>query len=132
MSAVARDVAALEVEKWMDYKKVNPRKREQYKENIETLIDAVSDGVIVLDDEYQLVHELNFPLKGDMVTSKLEYKPRLTVHAIHQALQGIKAADADGRICAYIAALTGKPKGVVAQLDTEDYSIAQSIAIFFL
>ncbi len=51
---------------------------------------------------------------------------------IHSHLQGVKPSDADGRVGAYIAALTSTPKAVINCLDTEDYGIAQSIAIFFL
>ena len=129
---VAREVAAQEIEKWLDYKKINDRKREQYKDSIDALIDAVSDGVLTVDEDHNLVQSLKFPIGNEVTTSKLEYKPRLKVASVHSALQGVKTADADGRICAYIAALTSQPKGVITALDTEDYSIGQAIAIFFL
>jgi len=132
MAAVAKDVAAKEIERWLDAKKVNERKREAYADSIETLTDAVSDGVLTVDGEHNLVQLLKFPTEGEVPVTSLKYKPRLKVATIHLHLQGVKTSDADGRILAYIAALTGTPKEIVRSLDTEDYSIGQAIAIFFL
>jgi len=132
MAAVARDVAAQEIENWLDHKKVNERKREAYRDSIDTLVDAVSDGVLTVDAEHNLVQSLKFPTEGEVPVNALRFKPRLKMSTIHLHLQGVKTADADGRILAYIAALTGTPKEVVRSLDTEDYSIGQAIAIFFL
>ena len=81
------------------------------------------------------MQELKFPIEdkgGSTAFKTLEYKPRLNMASIHLHLQGVKSADADGRVCAYVAALTSKPKELIKKLDTEDYGIAQAIAIFFL
>jgi hypothetical protein len=47
-------------------------------------------------------------------------------------MQGVKASDGDGRVCAYVAALSSQPKEVIKHLDTEDYAIATAVAVFFL
>ncbi len=129
---VSADVATKEIDKWLDYKHIKEKKRESFKEQIEALIDAVADGNLILNEKHELVQTLTFPLDGDLPLKELNYKPRLKVSTIHQHLNGVKSTDADGRICAYVAALTSKPKDVIKGLDTEDYSIAQAIAIFFL
>lgn len=133
MDKVSRDVATQEIESWLDYKKVNSRKRESYQEQIDTLIDGVCDGALTLNpDTHALTHHLKFPLEAEVTTTSLDYAPRIKMKAVHQNMQGTKAGDADGRVCAYIATLTGKPKDVIKAMDTEDYSIAQAVAIFFL
>jgi hypothetical protein len=129
---VSIDVATEEVNKWLDYKKVNEKKREAYKDNIDALVQGVCDGILILNEDNTFTHNLQFPIEGEMPIHKLDYKPRLKMSTVHNHLQGVKPSDGDGRVCAYIAALTSKPKAVVKDLDTEDYSIGQSIAIFFL
>ena len=129
---ISKDVAKEEVDKWLDCKRVNEKKRESYEDNIETLIDAVAAGILVLNEDNAFIHNLIFPLKGELPIKELVYKPRIKVSAIHTHLKGVKTSDADGRICAYVAALTSKPRAVITDLDTEDFSIAQSIAVFFL
>lgn len=132
---IAREVAEQEVQDWLDFKKVNARKRQNYKENIETLVDSIVVGILTLNDDKSFVQKLNFPLgeEGKEATiTTLTYKPRIKVQTVQVCLQGIKPADADGRVCGYISALTGTDRNIIKQLDTEDYSIGESIAIFFL
>ena len=130
---VALDVAIEEVNKWLDYKRVNDKKRESYKENIETLVDAVADGYLRLNQEdHKFILELKFPTDGESPVKSLEFKPRIKVSQVHQHLQGVKSTDADGRLLAYVAALTSQPSGIIKGLDTEDYNVALAIAIFFL
>jgi hypothetical protein len=132
MEKIARDIAITEVTSWLDYKKVNEKKRETYKESIDTLVDSVVDGSLSLSDDKVFVHTLKFPIGKEVSIPALEYKPRLQLAAVHSQLKNVKGDDADGRIVAYVAALTGQPKEVIKNLDTEDYSTAQAIAIFFL
>lgn len=131
---VSKDLATEEINSWLDYKKVSDKKRESQKEQVESLIDAIADGSLTFKDDktFTFVQVLKFQTEGDSPLTKLEYKPRLKMSTIHSHLQGVKSSDADGRICAYIAALTATPKALINSLDTEDYGIAQSIAIFFL
>lgn len=129
---VSRDVAEKEITKWLDFKRVNDKKRETQSDSVDVLIDAVADGFLTLNDNHTLVHNLIFPIEGELPVRELEYKPRLKVSTVHTHLNGVKSSDADGRVCAYVAALTSRPKDVIKGLDTEDYSISQSIAVFFL
>jgi hypothetical protein len=130
---IAKDIAAQEVQGWLDFKKIKEKKQESYKDQIEVLVDAVSEGTLEINSETKTITQnLDFPIGSEMKVSKLEYKPRLTVGEIQSHMGGVKATDADGRITAYVAALTNQPKELIKKLDTEDNSIAQSIAIFFL
>jgi hypothetical protein len=132
MSKVAREVAEQEIEKWLDYKKVSPKKRESLADHIDTLIDTVCDGYLVLNDDHSLTLQLKFPIESETQTSDLNFKPRIKVNTVYNHMQGVKAGDGDGRLFANVAALTSKPKELIKALETEDYSICQAIAVFFL
>lgn len=134
MNKISRELAELEIEKWLEYKKVSDRKKEAYKDGIETLIDSVCEGLLVLrPEDHVLEQTLKIPIgSGDTEIKKLEFKPRIKISSVHNHLAGVKSSDGDGRLCAYIAALTSKPKDIIKGMDTEDYSVGQSIAVFFL
>ena len=127
--------ATQEVSKWLDCKKINEKKRDVYASQIETLVDGFVDGILELDSETKkITHNLKFPLeddKGVATVSKIVYKPRMRVSEPYAYLQGVKSSDADGRVNAYIAALTEQSTGIIKKLDTEDYAIASSIVVFF-
>lgn len=131
MEKVSREVATEEVNSWLDYKKISDKKRIAQKDQIDSLVDAVCDGTLTLKADKTFVQELKFT-EGENAILKLEFKPRLKMSVIHSHLQGVKSSDADGRIGAYIAALTNMPKSVIGTMDTEDFGVAQSIALFFL
>lgn len=135
MEKISREVAQAEVEKWLDYKRVNSKKRETYEDNIETLVESITNGFLTLGEDHVFQHSLKFPITnsdGETTVSTLEYKPRIKVSEIQKYMQGIKPTDGDGRVAGLIAALTGKTKAIVKDMDTEDYTISQAIAIFFL
>ena len=54
------------------------------------------------------------------------------METIHAHLQGVKSSDADARVAAMCAAVTGNPKAIILKQDTEDYSIGQAVVVFFL
>lgn len=130
---VDKKTASNEVEGWLDFKKVPASKRESMKATIDNFIDAICDGILTIDATTHVVtHNLSFPIGTDAKIEKFEYKPRINMGTVNLHLQGVKSSDADGRLCAYVAALTSKPKAVIVQMDTEDNAIAQLIALFFL
>ena len=135
MSKIPLKTAEAEVDKWLDYKKVKDKKRENNKEQIELIVDAVCDGTLVLDDKFVFTHKLLFPLgssENEGKIKELKYRPRLMVREINAKMKGVKANDPDGRIVSYIAALSDQPSGIISSLDTEDNSLAQQIVSFFL
>jgi hypothetical protein len=127
---VSPEVAQQEIEAWLDAKRISSRKREEdgYKQAIETLVDGVVAGILTIREDRTIEHALLFPLDG--FADKLEYKSRITVEAVNSRMKGVK--DGSGRIMATIAALTDKATAVISKLDTEDFGIAQAVAIFFL
>ncbi len=133
MGKVNRETATADINAWLDAKRVSTKKREAYSDSIETLIDAVEMGDLVLRkaDNF-LIQTLQVPTDGEAPVKTLEFKPRLQVFEIHKQQENEKATDSNVIILAYVAALTGQVKGVIKKLYTDDYRICQSIAIFFL
>lgn len=133
MSAVNLEKAQDEVKTWLDYKKVGQGKREKQRNQIEVLIDAVADGTLVLNPDFSFTHKLKFPIgEGAEQLKELKYKGRLIQEEVMTYLKRYKSDDMDGRVQAYILALTKEVSGNIVRLDTEDNSIAQGIAIFFI
>lgn len=129
---VTREIAERDVNDWLDFKKVGLQKRISNKDQIEGLIDAVSEGTLLLKEDKVFVHTLKFPIGSEQVTDKFEYQPRIKLSQVQTHLQHVKGSDSASIITAYIAALTGKPSKLIGELDSEDSRIAQNIALFFL
>lgn len=132
-SSITREVAEAEVNKWLDFKGVTERKREKQKDNIESLIDSVESGQLILNDDHSFTQVLSVPMNGEIPVREIKFKPRVPVSVFQIQLQGIKAGnDPLGVVIAYISGLTGLPKGVVRALDSDDYAVASAIAVFFM
>lgn len=131
-SKVPKKLAEKEVDSWLDYKRVKPKKREENKSSVETLVDGFECGVLSLNPQTKEIDfKLDFPIGNEGAIKKLTFKPRLKVGDAHAKLKGVGAGDVDGRIAAYVAALTDKNTALIREIDSEDYSFAQAIAIFF-
>jgi hypothetical protein len=132
MGKVNRELAEQTVDKWLDYKRVKPAKRESYRASIENITDAVEEGSLILNEEtHELEYTLDIPI-GDSKIQVLKFRPRLTVGEINKRLKGVSPKEADARVVAYVAALTGQNSGVIELLDTNDYDVCQAISVFFM
>jgi hypothetical protein len=129
MSKVSREVAEKDVERWLDFKRVKGLKREKNKEAIESMIECVMDGTLVVDEECVITHNLLFPLGNDESIRELKYAPRLTVGRISEYTKNSKTNDE--RVCGYISALSGQANGIISKMETEDYSVVGNVVIFF-
>lgn len=140
MAKIAYDVAEKEVNAWLDSKKVGESKRVAKRENIETLINAMCDGDLILKlseptKELSFIQTLKTPLKGEkgaVGISELKYKNRMSTAQLQACMKSVKLNDGLGIIIAIIGVLTGELNPSLQELDTEDFSIAQAIASFFL
>lgn len=125
---IAIEVAQAEIEKWLDGTKVANSKRVASKTDIEMLVDAVADGLLVVNEDFTLTQTLVWPLEG---VSELTYKARLSVGDPASRLKEFKADDIHGMVLAYVATLTAKPNALIKQIDRKDYRISTAIAGFF-
>jgi len=128
---ISENIARRDIDKWLDVKKIRPKKREEKKESIDKLVDAVMDGMLsVENDGSKLVQKLIHPI-GEI--RELSYKSRISLAEKNRHTLGVNIAeDFGGYILAHVAALTDKPKTLVGKMDTEDNDIANSIALFFI
>jgi hypothetical protein len=131
MSKVSKDVAAADINRWLDFKKVPDRRRSDLSDQVESLVSMVEEGNLIVNEDCSLELILTEPIAE---RDRLRFKTRLQVRDIHTRLKGagIKGGDADGRIVAYISALTGLSMGECELLDTSDYSFASNVVVFFM
>ncbi|KKN42128.1 hypothetical protein LCGC14_0716320 [marine sediment metagenome] len=129
---VQLEQAVEEIDGWLDRKKIFPSAREELKDAIEILVEAISLGYLSLNDKGEFKQELLFPLKEEQALTHLDYKSRLNDRMLEPHLKGVKAGNGDARIVAYLACLTGQAKGIIKALDTADRKITNAIVIFFV
>lgn len=133
MVGVNAEQAALEVGGWLDFKKIFQKARLESRDSIDLMEDMVQEGVLEFDSETnEITHNLLFPVGEEEKISKLIYKPRLTDRMLEPYMKGVKGTDADGRLTAYVAALTSQMRGIIKGLDSQDKKISIAIAVFFL
>jgi len=136
MTKVERSVAERDVRGWLDFKNISDRKRTDNNDQIEALIEAVQDGAISIDEQSkEIIQKLRIPIKndeGETTVESLTYVPRVKVYELHDKLEGVKGSDVHGMVLAYASALTKQKKVVLKHMDSGDYSIAQTISIFFM
>lgn len=135
MTQISNDVAVKEIERWLDAKKVSKAKRQSSEDSISALVAAVEDGkLLISDDGTILTQVLEFEIGSDNPVKQLAYKLRLTVDEIHKRMIGsqVKATDLHGTLRVYVCALTDQHYVAVGKMDTADYSLATTIAGFFM
>lgn len=133
MAKIALDIATEEVLGWLKYKKISETQIDSNDDSVEELAAAISEGVLKLDEKSkELKHTLKFPVGEEIKITELTYRPRLNDSIISPHMKGVKPNDADGRLNAYICALTGEARGIIRKLDTVDKKISLAIAVFFL
>lgn len=123
-----------ELEAWLDWRKILPSQKEAYKDDIEKLADAMTLGLVSIDEEKKIHVKLRFPVgeEGPDQLKELVCKARINDFDLQPYLKNVKAADGDGRILAYKAALTGVMKAQIQRLDSVDQGIMNSVVVFFL
>lgn len=126
------ELAIKEVNDWLDYKNVRPKRREGLKEHSEAIAEAIADGVLSIDKDKNIVHKLIIPFGEEHKVQELKYKPRINDSMKIPHMKGVANNDASGMLHATIATLTGEPRAVVAKMDMEDMDIARNIAVFFI
>lgn len=125
---MTEELALKEVNKWLDYKKIRSKEREEKEAQIGILVDSIVDGSLVLNEDFSLVQKLDFELEN---VKELVFKPRLTVAEINLKLRAIDASKAHEMLVAYASAATGKPSEIIRRLDANDYKVANAINMFF-
>lgn len=130
---VSIEVAQQDVNRWLDSKRISDKKRQDNERVVDTLVSAVMEGNLVWDDEKKLLKQiLQWPVGENEELKSIEYKHRITQGDISARLRNSKSDDAFAVMGVYISAITGQPVAILDKLDSSDYSIAQSVAVFFM
>lgn len=131
--AVSKEQSINEINQWLNFKNVRSKKRKTNEDSIDELVEGIEEGYLTFDaDTNELTLELGIPLGTDGQIKSLTFKPRMSVGEIHEYLKKVKPGDADGRLTAYVKALTGQPSAVIDSMDTGDSALTTSIVVFFL
>lgn len=132
-NVLAPEVAQAEVQRWLDFKRINEKKREEKKESIESLVSYFEDGTLELQEDYTIKQTLKFPIGANEAVKELTFKPRLTVKEINNAKnKNAKGFDTDSYITDRMAALTGVNRELLLNLDTVDAGVCNTIVVFFV
>lgn len=115
------ELAKKEVEKWLDIKRVRPKKREKLKDQISLMCEFFEDGTFILNDDGKIVQNLLFETGGK---KELVYESRLSINKLNEF-------DHQSHYVNVVSALTGELTGVIAGLDSEDTEPALVITSFF-
>jgi len=126
---MTKELAIEEIKKWLDFKRILPKEREEKQPQTDILVDAMQSGSLILNEDHSLTQILRFELE---TVKELTYKARLTVGEINAKLRGIDSSKAHDLLVAYVSVATGSPMGIIKQLDSNDYKVAQAINMFFL
>lgn len=129
---ITPELAEMEVNKWLDFKKISPSKRISKKDAIKGLINGLVDGDLVIAEDMKIVQTLKIPIGHEGKIKELEFKARINIGAVQHHLQKVDSSDADGRVVCYVQALTGQPAAMIKSMDSVDYDVAQTIALFFI
>lgn len=132
MDKINVETAQQDVEKWLELKKIGSAKRQSMKDSIESLVDGIRDGILSIKDTGEIQQTLKFPLGEDEAVKTLVFKPRISIKEVKPYLKEVRSSDVDGRLSAYVAALTNTSKDIIEKMDSEDSGVSNSIAVFFL
>lgn len=136
MEQVNQNMAIDTVTKWMDLKRIKPRRREALKNFIENLVDAVMEGELTLNEETGVLsYRLINPVGSDESLKTLNFKPRITEYEMDKYRPSVKNIS-DPMLAStllVLATLTDESTAILKQLDkSTDFPLCESIAIFFM
>jgi len=133
MENVSLEIAQKDISSWLDSKRVSEKKRKDNERVVDTLVSAVMEGNLVWDEEQKLLKQrLQWPVGENEELKHIDFKQRITQGDISARLRNAKSDDAFAVMGVYISAITGQPIAILDKLDSSDYSIAQSVAVFFM
>lgn len=135
MKKVTNEVAAQDFERWLSFKHISDRKREENSQYGAQITEAIQDGVIEVTEDHELKYTLPEPIKDDdggVICKELFFKPRIRVEKLNDKLKAYKPTDADGRVLAHISALTGESAGIIGKMYSDDYKLCEAIVMYFL
>lgn len=129
---VDEQTAEKELNRWLEAKRVPARKREQNDQVLTTLAGAIQDGRLIVTDTGQITVKLLYPIGNGGEIDRLDFSNRIKAKQVRKMKVNDDAFDTMGQVMAIAAAATNNSMKLLGELDNEDYSLIQSIAVFFM
>jgi len=131
-NVIPKEKAAEEFSAWLEYQQVSDKTISENEDSIDRIVNKISSGDMIINEDKSMLFRLSFPIGADSHIKELSIKNRITRRDALPHLNGVKPTDADGRILAYSAALTGQNKAILSEMDSRDQKILDSIVAFFI
>ena len=131
---IDREHAQDDIERWADARRMSDKKKAANSETIESLVDAIEQGVLIVNEDFSLTQKFTFPIEnteGAIELGEIKFTPRLRYKSVKQYMKSIKQDDAMGMVHAHICALTSTPMGLIDSLDMTDLGLSRQIASLF-
>ncbi len=129
---VSEDVALKEVNDWLNHHKVTPGNKKENISFIETIIENLRMGYLVLNADLTWTHTLITPIDSEVSTTELTYN-RINLGKVNRKLENSRDKDDEmTRLNAYLSVSTNKPMKLIEGLSMRDKTIGSSIMVFFV
>jgi hypothetical protein len=132
-NVVNKNTAELEVNAWLDHKRISEKRREEKKAAIDSLIGFVEDGTVSINPEtFEIKQNLKFEIGNQIKIKELIWKPFGNVGRVQIYMKNVDSADYTGNCIAHACAQTDQSKNIINSLDSEDTAVIKVIANFFM
>jgi hypothetical protein len=133
MGTIAREIAAAEVDAWLDYQGISAEQKAQLAANVERMIKGVQDGMLTIDkNTFDITQKLRFSFGKETKITEIKLKSQITVSELHDQQKKIKPDDIHGQGLAYAAAAAGEMIEVLGKMHHKDYNLTDAIVVFFM
>jgi hypothetical protein len=114
-------------------RKISPKRREEKKEAIESLISFVQEGKIVIEEQsFEITQNLLFEIGNQTKIKELKWKPFGQVGRVQIHMKNVESTDFTGNCIAHACAQTGQSKNMINALDSEDMAVVKVLSVFFM
>ena len=129
---ITKEVARLDVERFLNAFKIDPIKRKKLSESIETLTELLMFGMAVITDDCHIKYILLEPIEstdGTVMLSELTFKNKRTRL---DDLKGVQTGSEIDKVKALVELMTGANKAILGKITGDDFMYINEIACFFL
>jgi len=130
VKVISYEVAKKDVQRWLDFKRVDEKKQDESESQIESMVSAVMNGHLSIDNECVITQVLKHPSENG--PKELKYKPRIKVSDVDRYSKKLDMAKYSDILVANICASTETASGIIKDMDKEDFRYAQDICLFFV
>ena len=125
---VPLETAESEINALLDQKNMMPKRRVALAEVIENVIEAITFGLVSVNEDGTITQKLVVPVGG---LSELKYAARVEPSVIQMAIKRLGSESASSRQMVYLKAYTGELENTINKLEPVDRNTSDCIALFF-